>query len=79
MKHDTVRTAGSHGNWDIIAIDDKRGVVTLIQCKVTKNLATAQRLLKRFRESPPLQPMTSIHQTIEIKVTGSTEVHSATV
>ena len=79
LGHEALRTAGSHGKFDIISIDDKHGIVNLIQCKVTNDLSTANRLLKRFREAPPLQLMSNIHQTMEVKITGSTEVHSVTV
>lgn len=74
-----LRTAGSHGAFDIVVVDDARGVVTLIQCKVVSDDGAAKRLLAAFRRNPPLQQMTNIHQTLEVKVTGSTEVHSTTV
>ena len=79
LKLECVRTAGSHGRWDIIAVDPKRAIVHLVQCKVVQNRATAERLLANHRKSPPVTPMTNIHQTLEVKISGSTEVHSATV
>ena len=79
MKHDVVRTAGSHGAWDLVAIDPPRGIVTLIQCKVCATPRAATLLLDRFRDSPPYQPMARVHQCLEVKVKGSTEVHAATV
>ncbi len=79
LRHDVVRAAGSHGNWDIVSVDPKWGVVNLIQCKVVGKEADARRLLDNFRENPPLTPMTNIHQMMEVKVTGSKEVHSVTI
>lgn len=79
MKHDAVRTAGSHGTWDIIATDWTRGLVTHIQCKVVSDMGQCYRLLKRFRDNPPFPPQPNCHQCIEVKVTGSTEVHSVTM
>lgn len=74
-----LRTAGSHGAFDIVVVDDSFGVVTLIQCKVTSDDSTAKRLLAAFRRDPPLKQMMNIHQTMEVKVTGSTEVQSVTI
>lgn len=79
MKHDVVRTAGSHGTWDLVAIDAPRGIVTLIQCKVVSSESAARRLLESFKSSPPYAPSSHIYQTLEVKVTGSTEVHSVTI
>lgn len=79
LKLDAVRTAGSHGKWDIIATDWPRGIVTHIQCKVVSDLQSATRYLQRFRDSPPYSPQRHCHQRLEVKVKGSTEVHSVTV
>ena len=79
MKHDVLRTAGSHGTWDLVSIDGARGIVTLIQCKVVSSASTARRLLSNFKAAPPYPPAANVHQVLEVKVTGSTEVHSATV
>lgn len=79
MKNDCLRTAGSHGAWDLIAIDHVRGLITLIQCKVCKDAGTGLRLLERFRANPPYAPMAGVYQVMEVKVVGSREVLSATV
>jgi Holliday junction resolvase len=34
----TIRSAGSHGNWDIIAIDDTTRTIYLVQCKRGKKV-----------------------------------------
>jgi len=79
MKHDALRTAGSHGTWDIVDIDSARGIVNFIQCKVVSSESTAKRLLSNFKSSPPYPPAVNFHQTLEVKVTGSTEVHCVTI
>ena len=79
MKLDVLRTAGSHGAWDLIAIDSERSLVHLIQCKVCKDLSTGKRLLKNFMNSPPYKPMEGIYQTMEVKIAGSTDVHRVVV
>ena len=73
------RASGSHGLFDLVVIDDQREYVDLIQAKVVSDLATAQRLLRNFKANPPLQLMKNIHQVLEVKISGSKEVHSATV
>lgn len=74
-----LRTRGSHGLFDIVAIGSS---VELIQCKVTESPATAKRLLEAFRNNPPLPPYSlpvGVHQVMEVKVTGSTDVRSVTI
>lgn len=80
LDHVVMRTAGSHGLFDLISIDVRHGLATLIQCKVVDNLASAKRLLHKFRGNPPLGVcFASIHQRLEVKVKGSKEVHSVTI
>ena len=76
---EVTRSSGSHGSWDLIAVDWKHGLVTCIQCKVVGDLASARRLLDRFRANPPRIPRHNLHQCLEVKVKGSKEVHSVTV
>lgn len=75
---DVIRAAGSHGTWDLIATDWKRGIVEHVQCKMVSDLTTANRLLKQFRENPPFTQQFNMHQTLEVKVKGSTEIRSVT-
>lgn len=49
-----VRTAGSHGPWDIIAVKPGFGVF-LIQCKSVQTHAQATRIIADFTQNPPLQ------------------------
>jgi hypothetical protein len=51
--HMILRTAGSHGAFDLVAISPE-GEVGLIQCKRCKTDAEAKRLTKAFKENPPL-------------------------
>lgn len=47
-----MRTAGSHGPFDLIALWPTN--VFLIQCKRVHTVAQADRLLEEFRDHPPL-------------------------
>lgn len=61
-----LRTAGSHGAFDLVAI--KPGFnVTLIQCKVVSTEAAADLIIKRFRSDPPIQPG-AFHQQLAVKI-----------
>lgn len=70
-----IRAAGSHGEFDLIAYDEERGV-HFIQCKLVATVTTAERLLEKFRTVtiPFNQPRT--HKILEVKVKGSTEIRS---
>lgn len=50
-----LRTAGSHGPFDLIAIKPGESVV-LIQCKKTESERQAFMLIKGFKYNPPLAP-----------------------
>lgn len=78
QKHDVMRTAGSHGLFDIVTIAPS-GDVQLIQCKRCDNEASALRLVRNFKDRPPLGHRThaKYHQGIEIRVKGDKEVISA--
>lgn len=72
------RSAGSHGIWDVCAVRP-RTPVALIQCKVVGDVATANRMLKQFRENPPILPDSRYHLVLEVKVKGSNEILSVVV
>jgi hypothetical protein len=77
-----MRTAGSHGPYDIVAINAKTGEIFLIQCKVTESPATATRMLNEFRKNPPVPPMVlppNVHQGMDVKVHGSSQCQSAII
>lgn len=61
------RAAGSHSPFDVIAVYPANRVA-LIQCKVTKYEANAERLCRKFRENPPL-PVGHYVQVLEVKIT----------
>lgn len=80
--HDVMRTAGSHGKFDLIAINPQNGDISLIQLKVTESSSNADRMVKKFRENPPYQPYVmpkGVHQILEVKVVGSNDVRSVAV
>lgn len=64
-----LRTAGSHGPFDLVAIRDG-GHINLIQCKSVERDSEAIRLIDTFRAKPPLTPSRFYHQCLEVKVKG---------
>lgn len=77
----TFRTAGSHGLFDLIVIHPTLHTVTFIQCKRVSDEAEAKRMIKKFREDPPItiNYHTEFHQKLEVKVKGSTNVMDTAV
>lgn len=74
--YEAVRTAGSHGKYDVIAFKIDRKP-QFIQCKRAANEATADRLLKKFK----LETASSgfYHQIMMVKVKGSSDIKYAVV
>lgn len=70
-----LRTAGSHGPYDLVGIGPSGGV-HLIQCKRCKTKAEAERLIKAFKTSPPLVPKfrSGFVQLIDVYVEDTREV-----
>lgn len=71
--YEVMRTAGSHGHFDLIAIKPSQPVIELVQCKVVKNHAAADRLIKGFRSAPPYAPYglpNGVHQMLYVKIHG---------
>lgn len=64
-----LRTAGSHGFADIVVITPLK-TIEFIQAKVTESETTAERMLKKFREAPPLghDLPAKVHQSLYVKV-----------
>lgn len=75
MGYDVMRTAGSRGTYDLIAIHPDHGVV-LIQCKVVTHGAAADRLLEAFRNTCHIKGAT---QRLEIKIKGRKGIESFNV
>ena len=69
--HEVMRTAGSHGLFDLITISTG-GDIQLLQLKRVSNVAEAQCFLARFAARPPLGHRTRAryHQVLEIRVRG---------
>ena len=76
--YSVVRSAGSHGIWDVCAVRWDRPV-ELIQCKVTKDKRVAEAMIRMFKSSSPLLPSRYFHQTLLVKVKGTKEPLSATI
>jgi hypothetical protein len=74
---DVMRTAGSHGAFDLVCTQYDK--VLFIQCKVTKSKSVAKKLLKDFEAAPPLFPCLDWRQRMEVKVVGSSEILGVTV
>lgn len=70
-----LRTAGSHGPWDLIAIRE-HAPVELIQCKVCKTHTQARKYL---RANPLLLSTGQFHQTMEVWVTDLRELFTWTI
>lgn len=65
--YEVMRTAGSHGKFDIIAL--RSGVKPIFyQCKVTDNERTANRMGAEFKENPPFLGCKEFHQCLMVKV-----------
>ena len=77
-KYEVIRAAGSHGLFDLMAFDSDRPTLC-IQCKRVEKRSHANRMLKQFRESPPLRPSRYFHQVLEVYVKEDREILSTTV
>lgn len=72
--YEVLRTAGSHGAFDVIAY--KPGLFPVfVQCKVVANKAAATRLLKNFNDNAPL--CATYLTCIEVKVKGSNNIQTS--
>jgi hypothetical protein len=63
-----MRTAGSHGPFDLIAVRDYPHNVVFVQCKRVKTLADYERLRTKFKANPPFKPSKKFHQFLEVWV-----------
>lgn len=61
--YSVMRTSGSHGPFDLVAIHKKHGYMKLVQCKTVKTEKEAQRLIKAFKEDPPF-----VQRTLPVRV-----------
>ena len=63
-----MRTSGSHGKFDLIAILST-GHAYFIQCKSVVDEATAKRLIASFKKEPPFK-QAHFTQVMEVKIKG---------
>lgn len=63
-----LRTAGSHGIFDLVAFHKISGTAIGIQCKKVKTLSDAHRLIKAFKDNPPFPAASSSTSVIAVKV-----------
>lgn len=74
--YEVLRTAGSHGAYDLIAFRKDR-LPEFIQCKVVSTPSAMKRLLKSFKPDDFCSGY--YHQVLEVKVKGSIQVYSKTL
>jgi hypothetical protein len=74
-----MRTAGSHGKWDVIALFHTGGgiLVHLVQCKVVKNEVGIKREIAKFKKEAPFPAYIEgdVDQILRVKVTGAKGDH----
>lgn len=66
-KYHVIRASGSHGKFDLIALDGARPTLA-IQCKRVTTEGEADALLEKFRCDPPLTPSKYIKQILDVYV-----------
>ena len=72
-----LRTAGSHGFADLVAIDPiPLEKVAFIQCKIVKTEAAMKSLVKKFKENPPLRKSPHWQCLLVVKIKGERGVKS---
>lgn len=73
-----MRTAGSHGPFDLIAISPE-GEIGFVQCKRVETAPAAKRLIEKFRESPPLPKNGGYEQELVVYVSNDRSTRTAIV
>ena len=68
-----MKSGGSRGPFDLIAIREGKGLPILIQVKRVATRSQANLLLKKFKETPPLKPGDYM-QRMEILITNEREI-----
>lgn len=71
--YSVLRTAGSHGAWDLILVPCTNSArkIILVQCKVVKTYAKALALINKFKGTS--QSM-NYHQRLEVYVRDTREI-----
>lgn len=70
--HTVMRTAGSHGPADLIALAVDNGPVMLIQCKRSSSVSAQRGLARKFMSKPPLQKSPHYEQWLAVGIRGDT-------
>lgn len=73
-----VRSAGSHGLYDVYAWRPDRPS-EFIQCKRVMKRAEGERLIRKFKESPPTIPSSYYHQHLVVYVKETRETLTTVV
>lgn len=66
-----LRTAGSHGLFDLVAINEQQGEITFIQCKRVTTVAAHNKLADDWAKKPPLNINANVFQALVVKVKGN--------
>lgn len=73
-----LRSAGSHGVYDVVAYHPERRTI-FAQCKVVRTKTEGEKLVKAFLASPPERPSKFFDQLILVKVKGKGEFLQGTI
>lgn len=76
MGYKTLRTAGSHGEFDVVAYHPHSGVI-MIQCKVVESEKAVKKLVEKFLGAMPEEA--EYTQVIEVRVKGKKQVYTYAV
>lgn len=75
-EYEAMRTSGSHGSFDIIAIRADRKP-EFVQCKRVSTEAEGRRLIRNFKEE--VFPSLYFHQSMFVKVKGTANPMTITI
>jgi hypothetical protein len=78
---EVVRSAGSHGIWDLcgVRVEDPSHPVMFIQCKRVETKSQANKIIKQFKEAPPMPASPHWQMILEVQIKGSSEILSITL
>lgn len=65
-----MRTAGSHGPFDLVCVDPEEEFILFIQVKSTKSRAACTRLLNEWVERPPIRVCNKYSQELWVWCDG---------
>lgn len=76
--YEMIRASGSHGLFDLVGFHPDKPTIG-VQCKRVQTHAEGLRLLKNFKETPPLRPSKYFHQLMDVYVKKTQEILSVFV